>query len=192
MQLKISPRNSKIDTPNFSLPPIKSCRPNLPCFKKCYAINIAKRYKTAANAWQSNLDLYNNDPDQFFGDLQAWLRLENPARFRAFVSGDFPDEDFWERYQEVCRDTPDTKFLAFTEYYDLDFKYRPDNCQIVLSTWPGLELPENTSLPWAWLEGDTRIPDDAYYFKCPGLCSGCRHRCWDFLDNDVHVMLGLN
>lgn len=188
MQLKISPRNSKIDTPNFSLPPIKTCRPNLPCFKDCYAAAICKRYKTAEKAWQSNLDLYESKPDQFFDELSNWLFLHKPERFRAFVGGDFPSVDFWERYATTCANHPETKFLSFTKYYDLDFDIRPDNCQVVLSTWPKLSLPKRHDLPWAWLEGDVRIPRDAYFLRCPGGCHACLHKCWDFIDEKVHVV----
>jgi len=192
MLLKISPRNSKIgDTPNFSLPPGVSCVPDVPCFTEgCYALNCYRRFKNTRKAWDSNLDLYKSNPDTFFKDLHEWLCLHRPVRFRVFVGGDFPDESFWYRFCRVAIGHYDVKFLIFTKRYDYNYTFKPHNVQIILSVWPGLELPTNTDLPWAWLAEDPRRPQERPYIMCPGGCGKdqCGHKCWGLVSPEVPVV----
>ncbi len=190
MELKISKGNKKIGgVPNFSLTPGVSCVPNIPCFTEgCYA-KKALMYPATRRAWASNLDLYLQYPFKFFRDLHEWLAINKPERFRAFVGGDFPNEDFWIKFAEVVNRHPETSFLAFTKRYDYDYSIKPDNCQIILSTWPGVPLPENEDLPWAWLEEDIRFPLGSMYLKCQGNCSGsCNYKCWSLIDKDIPVI----
>ena len=187
MNIKISSGNTKLGSiPNLNLPPVKTCREGVPCAKDCYAMKAWRQYPNVRSAWQSNLDLYKNDPHTFFGRLHKYLRIHRPYVFRVHSAGDIPDEKYWDYLRRVMPMYPETTFLIFTKRYDYDFIGLPSNVSVVLSIWPGLELPDNTDLPWAWLKDDSRMPADAYYSMCPGSCDDCRV-CWDKLSSNVHV-----
>lgn len=190
MQLKISLKNSKIgNVPNLSLPPGVSCAPDIPCLTEgCYAMKAYRLYPGTRKAWNSNLEFYNEDPSEFFREFLQWLIKHNPKRFRLFVGGDFPDEDFLMHANILAIRAPKTKFLVFTKRYDYDYRNKPENLQVILSTWPGVPLPENTDLPWAWLEGDDRRSKNRPHFVCPGGCTNCEHKCWDFISADIPVV----
>ncbi len=188
MELKVSKKNGKIgEVPNLSLTPGTSCVPDIPCFTEgCYANAAYKRWPNVKNAWDSNLELYKRDPDQFFEDLKSWLRENKTKRFRMFVGGDFPDLDYFTRFNIIARHFMGVQFLTFTKRYEYNFVYAPNNSKIILSTWPGYPLPKDESVPWAWLEEDDRKPEN--YIRCVGNCSDCGHLCWSAVSVDLHVV----
>ena len=50
--VSISKGNSKMGAiPSVSLPPCITCNPTAPCFKKCYAVKLSRRYKTVKTAY---------------------------------------------------------------------------------------------------------------------------------------------
>lgn len=181
MRLVVSLKNTKIGpVPNLSLTPGESCVPDVPCFTDgCYALNSYNRFPNVKTAWDSNLLFYKQYPDKFFLELDEWLKKWKPPRFRVFVGGDFPDQDFYIWLNRIIAIHPDTKFLAFTKRYDYPFNmgHRAVNFNIILSVWPKFDLPVNRSLPWAWLEEDPRKPEE--YFRCGGGCENCGYTCWD-------------
>ncbi len=188
MKLKISMKNSKLGRmPNLSLPPGASCIDDAPCLSTgCYAMKSYRLYPNVTEAWGSNLELYKLSPNQFFDDWHEWLEVNKPQRFRTFVGGDFPSEGFYGDYERLAEEHQRTSFLVFTKRYDYDFSLKPENSEVILSTWPGLELPKNKELPWSWLEEDPRKPDE--YFRCVGKCDDCGHTCWDKLSGKIHVV----
>jgi hypothetical protein len=190
MKLKISEGNSKIGrVPNISLPPIKSCRLGVPCFKDCYAMKAYRQYANVRSAWDNNLELYNKDWRAYFVDLDDYLFNKRPDRFRFHVAGDIIDQKYLAQMLWTASMFPDTKFLAFTKRYDLDMSEPvPDNLTLVLSVWPGMELPEKTQLPWAWLAEDVRRPKKEPFISCPGKCDSCSHKCWGGISSDLHVV----
>lgn len=185
MILKISPNNSKIGKiPNLSLTPGASCVPYVPCFKEgCYAYNSYRRFPNVRAAWDNNLRMYKTERMKFFYDLNWYLEHYVPERFRLFVGGDFPDWEFFRDFNVTAGLHPDTQFLAFTKRYEYNFDQKVENFSVVLSTWPGKNLPTNTELPWSWLEEDDRKPE--VYFHCPGGCDDCGHECWDTTNHIV-------
>ena len=186
MRLKISLGNTKLGSiPNLNLPPVTTCPEGVPCVKDCYARKAWRQYPVTRKAWSSNLTFYREDPDKFFFEWHDYLTRKEPEVFRVHSAGDMPDRGYWDRLQDLIT-CHDTIFLIFTKRYDFDYTKKPKNASVVLSVWPGLDLPENTDLPWAWLYEDRRRPEDAYYFLCPGSCADC-HVCWDKLSAGVHV-----
>lgn len=136
-----------------------------------------KQYPNVRAAWQSNLDLYNKDPTLYFKELKDYLCNKTPEWFRLHSSGDMPDENYWLRFRQVAAQSPWTSFLVFTKRYDFDYTGIPWNVSVILSTWPGTELPTGSvKLPKAWLEEDSRKPKG--YFKCGGHCQECGYFCW--------------
>jgi len=189
LQLHISEKNSKIGAiPNISLTPGVSCVPGIPCVSTgCYALKAYNRYPNVRKAWDENLAYYKENSVKFFTDLSSYLRENSCERFRFFVGGDFVDEEFYFLSAAVARVYSETKFLAFSKRYNYDYSKRPENLQIILSVWPGWTLPENTDLPWAWLECDPRRPKTDF-FMCGGSCSECSHQCWYAINSRFPVV----
>lgn len=178
--LTISSGNTKLGKiPNLSLPPGLSCRPDAPCKIDCYANKAYRMYPSVRNAWGGNLKFYNEDPEGFFAEIHDWMAVNSPTRFRIHVSGDCPDERYFREWCSVAVVNPDTSLLIFTKKYDLPFYLAPNNLKIVLSMWPGLDLPEGLDhMPKAWLTDDLRFPVLEPYIFCPGKCDQCGS-CWD-------------
>lgn len=197
MVLKISNGNSKIgDVPNLSLPPITTCRPQVPCIGDCYALKAYNRWPNVKNAWESNLKLYLEDPDKFWGDLCLFLAVTNSRRFRLFVGGDFPDTEFFARIMDIFRTYSSISVLCFTKRYEFVYKHIdtvPSNVNLIISTWPGLKVPDIVRVfPSAWLEGDERFYDwfpDNPVIYCPGKCGECGYKCWNGVSVDLPVIM---
>lgn len=196
MLLKISLGNSKIGgVPNLSLPPIATCRPGAPCANICYAKHAYNRWPNVKKAWDSNLSLYLEDPDKFWHDLCLFLAVGNYRRFRLFVGGDFPDEMFFVKSMDIFSTYKDISILCFTkryEYVNNNLDDIPDNVNLVISAWPGLEVPDLVRvLPSAWLQGDERFFDwfpESPYVNCPGNCDTCGHQCWHAVSPELPVI----
>ena len=185
--IKISPKNSKLGKiPNISLIPIKDCGNCTECMNDCYAMKAWKQYPSVRTAWKTNSDAFRNNRKQAFDDLHAYISKRSPRFFRIHVAGDFLDQNHLDNYALLAGEFPDTKFLAFTKMYDLDYSELPDNLQVIISAWPNLPLHNPHSLPVAWVQDgtETRIPSDA--IECPGVCDDCG-MCWSLskLDRDV-------
>ena len=184
--------------PNLSLPPVLSCRPGTPCIEKCYAKKFYA-WPNVKNAWDSNLQFYYDDRVAFFDKLRDWIQLNEPRRFRFFVGGDFPDLMFLTNTIAIARTFPDVSFLAFTKRYEYITQYWeaiPDNYNIVLSMWPGIEIPDIAKLmPTAWLSIDDRFQhffNGSSYIKCCSNCGECGYSCWGKVSVDLPVMFDLH
>jgi hypothetical protein len=91
----------------------------------------------------------------------------------------------WAR---VAAAAPHTNFLAFTKQWDnirgIEF---PENFSMVLSDWPGIEIPSDLRALYsvAWLDdGRDCIPADA--IECPGNCETCGV-CWALAKRGLDV-----
>jgi len=181
---RISKGNIKIgnNTWNINLPPHKTCQKRA-CFKEecCYNFKAWRMFPSVRMAWDSNWNHYNEDKTQFFDDIILSLtRAKNPPKwFRWQAAGEIPDQEYFEGMKRVAVAFPEIKFLVFTKKYDLYFYNIPKNLNIVISAWPGMEIPRRLKrrFPIAWMiDGrETRKPKNG--FECPGHCPECR-ACW--------------
>lgn len=190
MKISISDKNSKMGRiPSISLTPGESCPAGVPCLSQgCYALKAYKQYPATRAAYDRNLAIYRQDPDDYFSQVLAWLDKARPDYFRWHVAGDIPDGGYIYGMDRIAVALPGTRFLAFTKRYNW-FCGRPGpapNLTIVWSAWPGLDMPKNRPFPVAWMDNgqDGRIPADA--LPCPGNCENCG-MCWSLpeLGRDV-------
>lgn len=192
MALRISKRNSKVPYPNLSHPPIKGCGNCRYCAKDCYALKSYRQYPNVRAAWDSNLELWKNDPEQYASDLLAFLGKTRAKAFRFFVAGDIPDQQYVDSVLiRSALERPNMQFLVFTKMHHLDFSARPENLQVVFSMWPGMPLPapvEGIQHSWVQDGSEGRIPDDA--ILCAGNCGDCG-MCWELssIGRDVYFHL---
>ena len=141
-------------------------------------------------AYYRNFRLYNDNPDDFFEQVYYKVKFSGLPKVRLFDSGDFPDVEFLVRLVDLCKKTPDVKYMAFTKKYELvnDYIFNndilPDNLNIIFSAWDVLwKVPNPHNLGVAYVDfNDKRlnpdIPKNA--FVCPGreaTCSSCGV-CW--------------
>lgn len=184
MKTKISNGNSKVGRiPNLSLTPGRSCSKEAckTCLSGgCYAMKSYRQYKNVRAAWDSNTELALNDLATMERDLTAYFgSMVAPRFFRLHVGGDFISREYAEMWARVAAAAPGTNFLAFTKQWDhvrgIEF---PGNFSLVLSAWPGTEIPADLRERYsvAWLDdGSEAIPASA--MECPGNCETCG-ACW--------------
>ena len=172
--------NNKIGkTANISLPPIISCG-DYPCHKDCYAVNFYRTWPEVRKAWNANFKLAQNNRKAYFTMIRRYLLKKVPPYFRWHVSGDILDQAYLDQMKKIATDFFFVRFIAYTKMYNLDFNNIPNNLSIIISTWPGVEIPK-TNLPLAFIEGDERISNA---IKCKGLCESCRI-CWGLKNKNV-------
>jgi hypothetical protein len=173
---------------NVSLPPRRTCDPNLPCYKAgCYGVRLYNLRKGCRDAWEANWELAMTERVVYMESICEVVGSRKPAMFRWHVAGDIPDQPYLWQIANIAARTPDTKHLVFTKKYELLDNFvgfripRPKNMSIVASAWPGLAMPGvvQNHFPVAWMKDprniDTRIPKSAVH--CDGGCSTCG-LCW--------------
>jgi hypothetical protein len=190
----LSDGNMKIgDCPNVSLTPIKTCRPNCLCAKKCYALKAYRMYPAVRECWDRNTK-ESYSPIEFCESITRQLQKKSPERFRWFVSGDAPSEEFMQEIMKVVALTPNTQHLMNTKRYEwaMALTSIPKNIVIRLSAWPGMELPKGAmkKFPIAWIveKQEKRLKTARY---CPGSrvgCKACGYICW-YENDDVYWTL---
>ena len=142
-------------------------------------------YPEVKNAWDDNLTELISDRKFYFQSIRRYLLNKRPQYFRWHVSGDIIDQDYLEQMKIIAKDYYFINFLVFTKQYHLNFDNASENLSIVLSAWPGLNLPK-TKLPIAFIDFDSE-KRRKNFIECPEDCEKCR-ACW-FLKNKENVLL---
>lgn len=186
MELKVSRGNSKMGNINsVSLPAIKTCR-QCECNSKCYAKRLERLRPSVRNAYQSNLDLLNSNPDTYWREVEASIMTSRFFRFH--VSGDIPDNVYLAHMIDIAERNQHCEILCFTKKYELVNQHLgfggkiPANLHIIFSAWVGLEMSNPFLLPEAHVrfrDGLTTAREDA--IECGGNCSECaitNEGCW--------------
>lgn len=190
-EINMSNRNSKTGIGCLNLAfPVCSCREDVPCKSVCYACKGRQQMSNIQAAYYRNFRLYNDNADNFFEQVYYKVKFSCLPKVRLFDSGDFPDAEFLVRLVDLCKKTPNVKYMAFTKKYELVNDYidkngdLPDNLNIIFSAWDVLWKVNNPhNLGVAYVDfNDKRlnpeIPENA--FVCPGretTCSACGV-CW--------------
>ncbi len=177
----ITNSNTKIgNTGNISLPPIKTCF-DFPCHQECYAVKFYKM-TNVKKSWDTNLAQLKENRRIYFELIRRYLLKKRVRYFRWHVSGDIIDQDYLERMKILAYHYYFTNFLVYTKGYHLDFNNTPGNLSIILSVWPGVDVPKK-NLPLAFIKTkeETRIFNA---IDCPGQCEECRI-CWNIKDKNI-------
>lgn len=171
--------------PSVSLPPVITCPKGAPCASKCYAAKLCRLRPNVRDAYARNLDILNNDWDDYWRQVRAAVAMEKYFRFH--VSGDIPNACYFKEMVITARQNPSTQILAFTKQYQFVNTYvdvfgdLPENLHIVFSEW-GNKKPTNPhNLPTAAVI--FRGTEPATNWKiCGGNCTECACRgvgCWE-------------
>ena len=178
----------------MSLPAVKTCRV-CDCHKKCYARKLERLRPAVRNAYQHNLDVLTSDPDTYWREVEASIMMSRFFRFH--VSGDIPDEKYFDRMVEIAERNQHCQILCFTKKYEIVNDYisdnwsLPDNLHLIFSAWDNLEMDNHFNLPVAYVrfrDGHTEAPDNAT--ACSGNCSECARTdggCWSLKEGESVV-----
>ena len=185
-EIHISHKNSKLgaDIPSLNLPPVLTCRPDAPCFAKCYARKGRFRFENVKRSMADNLDAYEADPDFFFKFVSASTRFHR--FFRWHSAGDIVDGRYLAGMVQVAKENPETRYLAFTKRFDIVNAYVdngneiPENLRIVFSGWDEnfeVDNPHNFPVNYVRFKKgcNAHVPQDA--IPCGGKCYECV-ACW--------------
>jgi hypothetical protein len=191
-KISISTGNSKMGAiPSVSLPPVITCPKGAPCAKKCYAAKLCRIYSTVRNAYQRNLDILNNNWDDYWRQTRDAVKMAKYFRFH--VSGDIPNAAYFKEMTITAKQCPDTQILAFTKQYAIVNNYidifgsLPENLHILFSEWDGLTVPNPHSLPTAAVifKGTEPAPN---WKICGGNCTQCACQgvgCWELKNGET-------
>lgn len=182
----ISHNNSKLgaDIPSVSMPVGVTCRPDAPCFAKCYARKGNMARPNVKAAYTANYEIYKKDPAFFFHYVAVMTRFNR--FFRWHSAGYIVDDEYFQGMISVALENPETKYLAFTKKFDIVNRYLdagnalPQNLRIVFSGWDkNFRVDNPHNLPTTYVrfkDGDnSAIPEDA--IPCAGKCYECV-ACW--------------
>lgn len=184
--VSFSKENSKMGPIySVSLMPIITCVPGCKCSKECYAFRLTKYRKTVRDAWLRNTRILKGNPESFWRQTEGMIMMSRYFRFH--VGGDIPDKDYLDNMFAVAKRNPHCKILCFTKRYELVNERmkqmdKPENLQLILSSWRGMEMENPYNLPEAhvlYKDGFTMAKPDA--FKCNGNCFACAKAetgCW--------------
>ena len=175
------------EIPSVSLPVGITCRPDAPCYKKCYGRKGRFSFLKNKLLLENNLAIWQGNPHQYERDIT--IAAYKSRFFRWHATGDIPDDAYLPMMIRVANALPDTRFLAFTKKFELVNDHLdagnalPANLHIVFSAW-GDFLPVNPyNLPVAYIRfkhQPSQIPPDALH--CPKYCGDCvstGKSCWD-------------
>lgn len=186
-----------------SMPVGITCRGNAPCLlnMECYGLRGNLAFKNYKQSMLNNLRLYKENPEGYFKTIDTQLTLVPYRYFRWFVTGDIPDEKFFNEIMVgLAIEHPGTKFLAFTKKYEIVNEWitengkLPENLVIILSSWDFF-IPENPyDLPMSFVRfkekgRNSKIPADA--IKCPGRCESCVQAgsgCWNLKEGGIRCI----
>lgn len=108
--------------------------------------------------------------------------------FRFHVSGDIPDDNYFENMVEIACRNRHCEILCFTKKYDIVNRFLekgrviPQNMHMILSAWRDMEMLNPFKLPEAhvrYRDGYTTARDSAK--ECGGNCTECaitEGGCW--------------
>ena len=192
-QVSISHGNNKMGAiPSVSLPACITCNPSAPCFKKCYAVRLARRYKTVTAAYNRNLEIWANDPATYWAQVKAAASMTRFFRFH--VSGDIPDEIYFLDMINTARQLPNTIFLAFTKQFEIVNRVLnlpeidlPANMKIIFSNWGAWKCENPHGLPVCEIILKGNEPAPAWKI-CGGNCTECAARgvgCWELKNGET-------
>lgn len=185
-KVSISNGNAKMGAiPSVSLPPCTTCNPLAPCFKKCYAVKLARRYPTVKTAYERNLDILTSSPESY------WAQVKGAAMttrfFRFHVSGDIPSSAYFAQMVQLATECPHTNFLAFTKQYNIVNEFLanvgrlPQNLKVIFSNWGEWKCYNPFALPTCEVILKGSEPLDNWKI-CGGNCTECACRgvgCWE-------------
>jgi hypothetical protein len=190
----ISDGNTKLGKiPSFNILPVKSCTGSTPlCRRYCYARQSMQYSCQSQKAWTVNYFVARYHPAILEQRLSEYIADKKPVLFRIHSSGDFFSREYLELWYRVARSFPDTRFLAFTKNFTLDYSSKPDNLVVMYSVFPDTDyskipvdgnqksfavFPSDMEDKQYSADTQATIDNQRLTVPCPGSCLECGV-CW--------------
>lgn len=180
----------------LSMPPVTTCRKDAPCRKGCYATKGHQMFPSVLGTYLKNLRIYNENPTDFFTQIEFFLERSGYRYMRWFDSGDMPDADFFVGMIKIAKHFPKVKFMAFTKKYEIVNNYIanggviPTNLTIIFSAWNKswkFDNPYNFPVAYVDFKNSNLNPEfPADVKECDGHCSTC-YKCWHLQEGESVV-----
>ena len=180
MKKYLSKGNHKLPTTTliFNLPAVKTCPGStVKCRKWCYARKSEVCYPQVLPFRMNNWQL--SKQDNFVEVISEEIKRSRTVKtIRCHESGDFYNEEYFEKWVDIALAFPELKFYAYTKVVTLGTKFRPDNFVLLLSDDDSVFTTH-----WSNFDGVTTVtPKKAQpekgWFVCPGNCRTC-NKCYD-------------
>lgn len=199
-KISVSKGNIKMgEIKSVSLPPVITCAENCACAKKCYAMRMYRRFKDTKNAYNRNLEILQNNPEEYWKQINDELYINRFFRFH--VSGDIPTYEYLLDMVKSAYNNPHCEILVFTKRYSFINRMLdkgimiPNNLHILFSEWTGMKMDNPHNIPVAHVifkgeeNGIKNAEPKANWNICTGNCMECaknKKNCWA-LKNGEHV-----
>ncbi len=167
--------------PSFNLPSKRTCPGKTEqCVKYCYATKGHFLYEGTKNKYERNL--IASKQDDFVEKFINELYLTNTF-IRIHTSGDFYNQEYFDKICQIARKRPDTKFLAYTRNYRINIKNAPRNLIIFYTVDNSTKILNPDAKHYAFVDHFDVIPEHGSNYKngiiCTGKdCSSCL-KCWN-------------
>ena len=163
----------------FNLPRSSCMHKTTYCDKYCYA----KRgtFATTGVKRSMTVNLRESLRDDFVDRIISQIRAFYIRYVRIHPSGDFYSQEYADKWMEIARQSPKTRFLAYTRNYDADFSERPENFKIYYTvdeaTIAFNQTIERTATVFKSRETFKHMERTPYGFVCESKCKTCK-ACW--------------
>lgn len=193
LHTSISKGNIKMgDIPSVSLPPLVTCAPaackTCGC-QGCYAKKIYNLRTTVRNAYDRNLSILKDNPEQYWREVES--AIMGSTAFRFHVSGDIPNTEYLQHMVEIAERNKHCEIIAFTKRFDFcnewlannNYEF-PQNLHIIYSAWKGLEMINPFNMPECHVifkDGTMTASEEKTSYYCSGNCFECfknKHHCF--------------
>jgi hypothetical protein len=158
----------------FSLPRYYTCPGKTElCQAYCYA-EPPERIRPAV-VYSRNKNLAWSLRPNFVDVSARMIKSMNLPWFRIHESGDFYNQEYFNKWAEIARRNPKTKFLAYIKNWNLDISKAPKNFTVRYSSDISSKHIRQ-DLPACYI--GVKKPDN--FFKCKAKCEpGYCMACWD-------------
>jgi hypothetical protein len=195
-EISISNHNSKTGSCCNNLAfPTCTCREDAPCKASgCYCMKGTQAMCKVVAAYLRNLQIYNNDPDDFWEQVRFKIKHNPLPLFRWFDAGDILDYEFFCGMVQLANEFPNIRFMSFTKKYDIVNEWLatygdlPNNLNIIFSAWHiGWKVNNPFDMPVAYVDFKDQTLNPQFpkgITGCPNqsdktiTCSMCQ-KCWN-------------
>lgn len=177
IKMYLSRGNMKMTIPTWSLPTGLTCPNATPmCRKHCYARKAERHRRGVLPCRRRNYE--ESLGDGFVRDMAELLGKRHKLEYvRIHEAGDFYNQGYLEKWFEICRRFPKTRFLAFSNMWDLTWKRKPDNMVVYWSVWPDTDLGEMKKYVDVGADLFAFVGESSVWkndtLECPGHCDDC-------------------
>lgn len=164
----------------FNLPSGMSCpgKTDL-CSKYCYAKKADRIWKNALSSRMRNFELSRSPEFEVIMQYEITNLKGKIDTVRIHESGDFYNQQYFNKWVAIASKNPDLKFYAYTKSWFLDLSKKPDNFIVLFS----VDKTSNKNIPFG-ANGVAVMVEDMK--PDPDFDYGNAKLCYD-IKNDKHL-----